>query len=75
MTFREKLQTLKENHESPKLEDVKSLLEKRASEGKNFVILYGASYDTWIVTWLKDEGLEVQETFDQREGRFLRVSW
>ena len=38
MNFKEELQTLSENHNSPKLENVKSILKKVASNGeKRFV--------------------------------------
>jgi|TARA_R110002124_G_scaffold41983_1_gene129514 hypothetical protein len=75
MNFKEELQTLKENHNSPKLENVKSILKKKASDGENTATLDSNLYDKWVVNWLKAQGFEVKETLDQRQGDFLRVTW
>jgi hypothetical protein len=75
MNFKEELQTLKKNHNSPKLENVKSILKKKASNGENNTTLDSNLYDRWVVNWLKAQGFKVKETLDQREGDFLRVTW
>jgi hypothetical protein len=75
MNFKEELQTLSENHNSPKLEYVKSILKKVASNDEKTTTLDSNLYDEWVVNWLKAQGFEVKETLDQRQGDFLRVSW
>ena len=75
MNFKEELQTLSENHNSPKLENVKSILKKVASNGEKTTTLDSNLYDKWVVNWLKAQGFEVKETLDKRQGDFLRVCW
>lgn len=75
MEFKEELQTLVETCNSPKLENVKKILKKRASEGLRTTTLNHDLYDKWVVNWLKSQGLEVSETGDQRSGDFLRITW
>ena len=75
MNFKEELQTLKENHASPKLEYVKNILKKKASDGENTATLDSNLYDKWVTNWLKAQGFEVKEILDQRQGNFLRVTW
>jgi hypothetical protein len=75
MNFKEELQTLKENYNSPKLENVKSILKRKASDGENTATLGSSLYDKWVLNWLKAQEFEVKETSDQKEGAFLRVTW
>jgi hypothetical protein len=75
MNFKEELQTLAGNHNSPKLEHVKTILKKVASNGDKTTILDSNLYDKWVVNWLKAQGFEVVEICDQRQGDFLRVGW
>ena len=75
MNFKEELQTLSENHNSPKLEHVKGILKKVASNGEKTTTLDSNLYDKWVVNWLTCQGLDVKETFDQRDGDFIRVKW
>ena len=75
MNFKEELQTLSENHNSPKLEHVKNILKKVASNGEKTTTLDSHLYDKWIVNWLKAQEFDVKETSDHRQGDFLRVSW
>lgn len=75
MNFKEELQTLSENYDSPRLEHVKSILKKVASNGERLTVLDGNLYDKWVVNWLRAQGFDLEETCDQREGNFLRVTW
>jgi hypothetical protein len=75
MTFKEELESLTVNYNSPKLEDVKRKLKQTASDGKRTMTIDSKFYDTHVIRWLNSQGLEVKETFDQREGDFIRVSW
>ena len=75
MNFKEELQTLSENHNSPKLEHVKSILKKVASNGEKTTTLDSQFYDIWVIKWLIAQGFDVKETLDQREGDFIRIKW
>jgi len=75
MGFKEELQTLTKSYNSPKLEKVKEILRKQASEGKNSITLQQHQYDKWVVNWLKAQGLNTKTISDQREGTYLTVSW
>jgi len=75
MNFREELKTISENYNSAKLENVKRILKKCASEGKKEAIIDSKDYDKWVINWLNAQGLTVKETLDQRDGDFIRVSW
>lgn len=75
MNFKEELQILSGNHDSPKLKHVKSILKKVASNGERTTTLDSDLYDKRVVNWLKAQGFEVTETIDHRQGDFLRVSW
>lgn len=75
MNFKEELKTMSENYNSEKLENVKRILMKHASDGKKEAVIDSHYYDKWVVNWLTCQGLDVKETFDQRDGDFIRVKW
>ena len=75
MNFKEELNTMSENYNSEKIENVKRILKKSASNGKKEATIDSRDYDKWVVKWLIAQGLTVKETCDQREGDFIRVSW
>ena len=75
MTFKEELESLTVNYKSPKLEYVKLKLKQTASGGERTMTFDSKFYDNHVIRWLQTQGLEVKETFDQREGDFIRVSW
>lgn len=75
MEFLEELITLTKNYDSPKLEEVKNQLRKEASEGKTSVTIGSNYYDEWVINYLRAQRITVEETSDQREGDFIRVTW
>jgi hypothetical protein len=75
MTFKEELESLTVNYNSPKLEDVKQKLKQTASNGERTITFDSKFYDKHVINWLVSQGLDVKETSDQREGDFIRVSW
>lgn len=75
MDFLEELVTLSENYKSPRLEEVKKLLRKEASDGKKSTNLNSQFYDPWVINYLRAQGITVEEVMDQRDGDFIRISW
>lgn len=75
MNFKEELQTLSENYNSPKLENIKNILKKSASNGERTITIDSNLYDKYVINWLEAQGFGVKETLDQRDGDFIRVSW
>lgn len=75
MNFKEELQKLSENHNSPKLDCVKKVLKNRALFGQKTTTLNSSLYDDFVSNWLKSQGLEVKETLDYDDGYFITVTW
>lgn len=53
MNFKEELRVLSENHNSPKLEEVKTILRKAAANGHRTKTLDSRFYDKWVIGWIK----------------------
>lgn len=75
MDFKKEIQALTEAYSSPKLLEVRRVMKRAATSGMNQIVLASHLYDDWIIQWLKEQGFQVEETRDQREGDFLTVSW
>ena len=75
MDFLREIQTLTENYDSPKLEEVKNKIRKVATNGENELILNDGSYDKWVLDWFRIQGFFVEVTADQRDGNFARIRW
>lgn len=75
MNFAEELNNIAKRYQAPKLEALKAKLKSEAESGKTDTILSHTFYDSWCIDWLRDQGFEVEETVDQRDGSFIKVSW
>lgn len=62
-TFIEELKGLNEQYVSPKLEDVKAKLRLQAKSGNKMVTFKSDDIDLYVVKWLKDEGLTVEDSW------------
>lgn len=75
MGFLEEIQELTANHKSPKLDDVKFRIKKHAANGERKMTLDHSLYDNYVQNWLRAQGFSVIETFDQRDGDFITITW
>lgn len=74
--LKETLEKIKKEYKSPKLKKVKARLLTTAFEGKSELLITEQDYDLNIIEHLKNQGLNVESFFDERQGEsWIKVKW
>ena len=74
MSFKEELRNLTLWYNSAKLNELKKMLRRVAANGDSMAVVDSDSIDNASIVWLRCEGFEVEEHYDQRE-QFVRIKW
>ena len=74
MSFKEELRNLTLSYNSAKLNELKKMLRRVAANGDSMAVVDPNSIDNVSIVWLRGEGFEVEEYYDQRE-QFVRIKW
>lgn len=76
MSFIEQIRVLSNSHSTEKLIVLKSKIEEKARTSTERKIKFNDNlYDSNVIESLRQEGFNVIETNDARDGDFITVSW